>query len=397
MASKIINVTLPGNAGLLIGLMTLFPGAVHAAQWYSESSTRAQSLYDDNIRLTSGAHDAVVGMVLAGTIKTGRRTETTDLHLNGEAALKKYSGEEDLDTNDFDIGIAATHRTERDEFTLNAAIKLDSTLSSEVAGSGLMQARKRRIKKNFALSWTHALSERTSLKLGYNYIDTEYKNSKNSGLVNYTYLVIDSMLSYSLNQKTVLYSTLALSTYKGSDLAKTKTEDLGFMVGINHNFSETFSAGGSIGMRYADTESRLTQKRNDTGYLLSANFKRTFEQMTVDGLFSRNVLPSGGGALLVTDRLSVKAGYRVDERLSLHLESIIYRNASTDEEDKSRDRVFYSIQPRVRWRVARWWLIEGSYRYRRQRYDATGQAADSNAIFLTAKYIWPAKPSAGLW
>ncbi len=377
--------------------MILFPGALNAAQWYSESSTRAQSLYDDNIRLTSGKHDAVVGMVLAGKIKTGRRTETTDVQLNGGAALQKYSGEDDLDTNDFDLGIDATHRTERDEFTVNAAIKLDSTLSSEVASSGLMESRRRRIQKNFALSWTHAISERTSLKLGYSYIDTKYKNRGNSGLVNYTYQVIDSMLSYSLNQKTVLYSTLAYSLYKGSDWAKTKTQDIGFMVGVNHNFSETFSAGGSVGMRYADTESGPTQNESDTGYLLSANIKRTFEQMTIDGLFRRNVLPSGGGALLVTDKLSVKAAYRIDERRSLHLETTAYRNASTDENDKSRDRVFYSIQPKVRWRVARWWLIEGSYRYRRQRYDASGRTADSNAVFLSARYVWPAKPSAGLW
>ena len=205
------------------------------------------------------------------------------------------------------------------------------------------------------------------------------------------------MLSYSLNQKTKLYSTLTYSSYKGADRAITKTQDLGLMVGINHDFSETFSAGGSIGMRYADTESQSVQKRNDTGYLLSANFKRTFEQITVNGLFNRNVLPSGGGALLVTDKLSVKAGYRIDERLSLHLESIIYRNASTDEDDKSRDRLFYSIQPKVRWKIARWWSIEGSYRYRRQRYDATGRTADSNAIFLSIRHVWPAKPSAGLW
>ena len=377
--------------------MIIFPGALNAAQWYSESSTHAQSLYDDNIRLTSGKHDAVVGMVLAGAIKTGRRTETTDIQLNGGAALQKYSGEDDLDTNDFDLGIDATHRTERDEFTFNAAIKLDSTLSSEVESSGLMEVRRRRIQKNFALSWTHALSERTSLKLGHSYIDTKYKNRENSGLVNYTYQVVDSMLSYSLNQKTVLYSTLVYSLYKGSGLAKTETQDLGFMVGINHSFSETFSAGGSVGMRYADTESRSIQNNNDTGYLLSANIKRTFEQMTIDGLFSRNVLPSGGGALLVTDKLSVTADYWVDERRSLHLETVIHRNASTDEDDKSRDRVFYSIWPKVRWRVARWWLIEGSYRYRYQRYDASGRTADSNAIFLSAKYIWPAKPSAGLW
>ncbi len=386
-----------GGIGLLVGLMSLLPGAVDAAQWYSESSAAAQSLYDDNIRLTSGAHNAVAGMVLAGAINGGRRTETTDVNLSGEAALKKYSGEEDLDTNDFDLGLEVTHRTERDTFVLNGALKLDSTLSSEIESSGLMELRRRRIQKRFALSWTHALSERTSLKLGYSHIDTTYRNRENSGLINYTYQVMESMLSYSLSPKTLLYSTLTYSLYKGEDDARIRTQDLGFMVGANHEFSETFSAGGSVGVRYADTESRFARSTEDAGYLLSADIKRTFERMTVDGRFSRNVLPSGSGALLVTDRLSLRAGYRVDERLSLHLDTVVYRNTSTDEDDKSRDRVFWSVKPRVRWKLARWWLIEGSYRYRRQRYDNTGRTADSNAVFLSARYTWPAKPSAGLW
>ncbi len=388
---------LAGNTGLFVGLMIAFPGAVMAAQWYSQSSTSARSFYDDNVRLTSGDHDAVVGMVLSGKIKTGRRTETTDVSFNGRAASTKYSGEDDLDTNDFDVGVDTVHRTEHDKFAFNMAIKLDSTLTSEVESSGLMQSRKRRTKKNLALAWTRTLSERTSLKLSYSYQDTDYKNAKNSGLTSYTYQMIETMLSHSLSQKTVLTSTLTTSLYKVESAIKTKTKDAGFMVGINHGFSETFSAGAGIGMRYAETLSRSTKKENDTGYLLSAYAKRTFEQMTIDGLFSRDVQPSGSGALLVTDKLTVDAAYQLDERLSLHLKSSIYRNSSTDEDDDSRDRVFFSIQPKVRWKIARWWLIEGSYRYRRQRYDATGRTADSNAIFLSIRHVWPAKPSAGLW
>jgi len=400
MANKIVNAIRPGNLGIYIGLVISFPGMVNAAQWYSESSARVRSLYDDNIRLTSRDHDAVVGMVLAGTIKAGRRTEATDINLNGEAALRKYSGEDDLNTNDFDFGIDVTHRTERDKFIINAAVKLDSTLTSELQSSGLMHSRRRRIKKNFALSWIRSLSERTSLKLGYSHIDTKYRNSRNTGLSNYTYQVVEAMLSYALNQKTVLSSTLTSSLYKGQSSSRTKTRDLGFMVGINHKFSETFSAGAGVGLRYADTEYKtalLDDDNTDTGYLLSANIKRSYERTTIDGVFSRSVQPSGSGALLVTDKLTAEVDYKIDERLSLQLASKVYRNSSTDEDDESRDRTFFSIQPKIRWKAARWWRIEGSYRYRRQRYESTGRSADSNAIFLTARYVWPAKPSAGLW
>ena len=400
MASKAVNTMQPDKLAVLIGLAISFPCAVSGAQWYSESSASLRSVYDDNIRLTSREHDTVVGMVLAGTMKAGRRTETNNINLKGGVKLNTYSGEDDLDTNDFDFGVDASHRTERDKFTASAAIKLDSTLTSELQSSGLMHSRKRRVKKNFALAWTRSLSERTSLKLGYSHIDTKYRNARNTGLSNYTYQIVDAMLTYSLNKKTVVSSVLTSSLYKGSNRVKTKTRDLGFTVGIKHNFSETFSAGAGVGVRYSDTEykmARLNRDNNDTGFLLNANLKRSFERTTISGAFSRNVKPSGSGALLITDSLSAEVNYQVDERLSVHLASEIYRNASTDEDDESHDRVFFSIQPKVRWKMARWWRIEGSYRYRRQRYDSSGQSADSNAVFLTAKYIWPSKPAAGLW
>ena len=399
MAKGGINAMLPRNLGLIIGLAVVFPGVVNAAQWYSESSARARSVFDNNIRLTSKDHNAVVGMELTGTIKAGRRTEATDVNFNGEAGLKKYSGEDNLDTNDLDLGVDATHRTERDQFTFNAAVKLDSTLTSEIQSSGLMQSRKRRIQKNFALFWTRSLSERTSLKLGYSHIDTEYKNAKYTGLSNYTYQVIEAMLTHALNQKMRISLVLSPSLYKGSNVIKIKTRDLGFKVHINYDFTETFSAGGGVGVRYSNTEHKSTlvdYENNDSGFILNANIKRTFEQMIVDGLFSRNVRPSGSGDLLLTDILSAKVNYEVGPRLNLILASAVYRNSSTDEDDESRDRIYFTFQPQVRWKMTRRWLVEGSYRYRYQRYESSGLRADSNAIFLSVKYVWPSKPATGL-
>jgi len=400
MPCRIVHVARPKNLGIFIGLAIAFPCAVNAAQWYSESSARLRSAYDDNIRLTSGDHNAVVGMILAGTIKAGQRTETSNIKLKGGVALKKYSGEKGLDTNNFDLGVDVTHRTERNKFTLTTAVKLDSTLTSEIQSSGWMWAHKRRIKKNFALSWTHSLSERASLKLGYSHINTDYKNAKNTNLSNYTYQSLEATLSYALSQKTVVSSTLTSSLYKGSNRTKTEVQDFGVSVGITHNFSEKFSAGGGVGVRYSDTEyttSRIDDHNTDTGFLLNANVKRIFERTMINGLFSRSVLPSGAGALLITDKLSVEIDYRVDERLSLNLVSTAYQNSSADEDNKFYDRIYYSIQPKIRWKIARRWLIEGSYRYRYQRYDTGDLTADSNAIYLSAKYIWPSKPSSGLW
>ncbi len=400
MAGRIINVVRPNNLGIFIGLAIAFPGAVNAAQWYSESSARLRNAYDDNIRLTSRDHNSVVGMTLAGTIKAGRRTETSDVNLKGGVALKKYSGEDGLNTNNFDLGVNAAHRTQRNEFTLITAVKLDSTLTSEIQSSGLMWAHKRRIKKNFALSWTHFLSERTSLKLGYSHTDTDYKNAKNTGLSNYTYQSMDAMLLYSLNNKTVVSSTLTSSLYKGSNRTKTEIQDLGILIGIKHNFSETFSASAGAGVRYSTTEyktSKIGGHNTDTGFLLNANVRRIFERTMVNGLVSRSVLPSGSGTLLITDQLSLEADYQVDERLSLNLVTAVYRNSSADEDNKFYDRIYYSIQPKIRWKIAHRWLVEGSYRYRYQRYDASDLAADSNAIFLSVKYVWPSKPSSGLW
>ena len=119
--------------------------------------------------------------------------------------------------------------------------------------------------------------------------------------------------------------------------------------------------------------------------------KRSFEKATISGEFSHNLQPSGRGTLLQTDKLIVGVDYKLSERLSWHLLSKLYRNESVDENDSSHDREYFSVEPKLRWKVSRWWHIEGSYRYRRQKHKSRS-SVDSNAVFISAKHVWPSKP-----
>ena len=257
MGMRIINAVLPSSLGIIIGLMLVIPGVVSAAQWYSESSARIRGVYDDNIRLSRLDHDDTTGTILTGEIKGGRRTEVTDIKLKGKVDIKNYPGDSDLDTNNTDLGLDATHRTERDQFNLNIGLVLDSTLTSEIETSGLTQRQKRRVRKIFASSWTRSLTERTALKLGLSHTDTKYKDIEFSGLSDYKYLVIETTLSHALDQKTQVAASFTSSRYKSSNASDTRIRDYGFTLGVNRNFTETFSAGAAVGLRYAKTKYEL--------------------------------------------------------------------------------------------------------------------------------------------
>ncbi|HEC17399.1 MAG TPA: hypothetical protein ENI99_12630 [Sedimenticola sp.] len=391
---KAASAVSPGRACILIGLMVSLPGAISAAQWYSESSVRIRGVYDDNIRLSRRYGEDVTGSILSGRMKAGRRTEITDINLSGSLDLKRYSGDDSLDTNNGEIEVDLSHRTERNQFGLNAGLVLDSTLTSELESSGRTQASKRRIRKTFAPSWTHTLSERTALTLSYTHVDTKYRDARLTGLYDYKYLVLGTTLTHRLNQKTQVAASLNASLYKASNRVDSRTRDIGLTLGVSRDFSENFRAGIAAGMRYSETKYKLAggdEENSDSGYLLNANMERSFEQAAIRGEFSHLVQPSGAGALLVSDRLILEADYKLSERLSWHLVSRVYRNSAADEKDSSQDRTYLLIEPKVRWRVTRRWDVEGSFRYRRQKRKSEG-TVDSNAVFVSVRHAWPSRP-----
>ncbi len=91
--------------------------------------------------------------------------------------------------------------------------------------------------------------------------------------------------------------------------------------------------------------------------------------------------------------------HRFSERLTFLFDTVVFRNETNNNSFNrinDEERTYLSVDPRLRWRLTRWWDIIGAYRYRYQKYDERDDSASSNAVFLTVSYRWP-RESVAKW
>ena len=95
------------------------------------------------------------------------------------------------------------------------------------------------------------------------------------------------------------------------------------------------------------------------GYSLSASVDYELSELTTLGAsFSRQIEPTSSGSPLQRNRFEVNARHQFQPRLSGSLRAFFQLESNpTDDPAASRDRDFFSIEPRLTWMVAEDWEI----------------------------------------
>ncbi len=369
-------------AALLIGL--LGASGSQAEQWYVEPRADLYNFYDDNVGMDIADPVSSAGFLLTGHVKTGRRTENTDIGILSTATRRQYFSDANRNTTDFFFDATGVRRIERDRFALNARLDLDSSLTSELSGSGRIQDRKRRTSWLVAPSWQRQLSEITALRFDASYRDVAYDDGLSSGLFDYKYWTLGTQITQGLSETTQVIGRLSFDHFE-SDLSATESDTLGLLAGITHAFSEDWTATVLLGLRRAEQQTSGTDNAS-TGSLFDVSLNRKFEVGSLRFGLSRDLSPSGSGGVLETTRLSVVWKRPVTARLTGNLDILAYRNNEADGTGSPNDRKYYSVAPSLQYRLDRDWSLTGGYRYRYQKYDNNSDGADSNLVFLNIVY-----------
>ncbi len=394
----------PGRTTLLIVLCFLsimsFSHTLPAAEWSLQPSLSLKAEYNDNIRLTTGPHDSVTGRTVSPQINFGRATETSQVNLRMLLNFTSYSGDEVNDLDEQILVLSSRFRTtERTTWRLDGRYRRDNLFrtididSEEETGEGddtdigLVDVKVRRNRLTLRPSWTHQLTERSSLRLGYRLTDVSYSEAAGTGLVDYERHLVESIFSHKITVKDDFTVTGSVSRYRAPD-TDTETDNTQILVGIRHAFSETAQGRLSAGFRET-VETRGTADDRSSGVVWEAGLRQRSELTTLDGVFRRSVSPSGAGSSVESNQLRVKLRRKVSPKLSFLLRAKFFRNKALEGSTTGVNRRYYVIEPGLRWRWTREWFIYGSYRYRRQKYDDQAEAAKSNAVLLGVAYRWP--------
>ncbi len=395
-----------GIASALIGVLliaaSVWPHPSGAGQWYDEPTVSVRLGYDDNVRFTEKNEESSFSQKLSAGTGLGYRTEVTDVKAKVRLDLIRYSQESDLDTDDQYLDLNAKHRSGLNLFGLDGKFIRDTSRTSELETTGRVRKSKRRHSGFLTPSWLRTLDERNSLQLAYTYNKVIYDDSDQTGLLDYRSHAARGSLFHVLDELTQLSATLTYTHYKVRD-TNSKANDYGIQVGASRAFSETLDASLAVGGRATTSEARneFGNRVSDTnyGFLLNASLEKRFERTTLKGRALRELRPTGSGRLIDSRSVGVDLRHRLSERLTFFLDTVVFRNETNNNSfnrDNDEQRTYLSVQPRLRWRLTRWWDIVGSYRYRYQKYDERSDSADSNAFFVYVTYNWP-RESVARW
>ncbi len=376
----------------LVGLLAC--QGVAADQWFVEPSAKLEAFYDDNVRLSAARPQSSFAGLARALVKAGLSTEVTRVGLRADLSARRYSQVAELDRTDGAVGLMAKRQLERHRVGLDASFDYDSTLTSEVQTSGLVQVNKRRSKWFVSPSWEYSLSPRAQLDLVLSYQDVTYEDVELIPLFDYRFARAGLTASYTLSERTQVFGRLSYDQYEAEQV-KTESDNFGLEAGASYLLSETMSILAYTGVRHSKAEIptlRGVEETDNTGPLFELRLSKRFETGELQLTADRSLLPSSNGTLLDTTGLSLSLDYRLSPAWRFRISAAGYRNRNPDGEVSRNDRDYLAVAPGLERRLSDSLRLGLSYRYRWQSYEVDRDDAVSNAVFLTLNYAAPREP-----
>ncbi len=335
------------------------------------------------------------GMILTPGLDARYRADEATVGLDVKLRSSRYPSDEHLNSDDVFVDASAERRAERNNWRVGFGYAHDSTRYTEVLDTGRVQDNKRRDSIRISPSWLHALSERDSLQATYTFKDVSYTDGESVGLFDYDYHTLSGSFFRQLDVYMRGSVTLYVSDYESPDRG-TEFNNIGIQAGISRAFSPTTEGELSVGVRSTETTIRqvflgvieVVDITTDNGGTINGKLTKRWPQTQLTAQLSRGVEPSGSGFAQLRDRLSIDVVMRLSERLSSSLSILGLRSESLNAGEGGVDRDYYSVAPRLRWRIDPRMRLSAGYRYRYQKYDDQANPATENAVDIKIDYSW---------
>ncbi len=360
-----------------------------AAEWSSQSRVSLLTEYDDNKRLTARAHDSVLGTQLDIKGTLGMQTEKAEINIVPRARFSKYSGEKNLDSNDYFLGLSSLLMTEKTYWHFNVDYVRDTSLASELEDTGLVQTRKTREKILLIPSLIHEFSERTDLKVAINLLRVEYMDAGIVGLVDYNYKATDIAVVTETGDKEELSISLNVSRFEAESDGYKQSDHVSLSAMYRRSLTASLEGEVLIGVRESDFNSEQDGDKN--GVLFKLEINKEYAQTNWGVGLNRTINPVGSGAMVEKDRISAKVSLSMTDRLQTLARLSLLKQKSLIKTLVNEERRYNQFDVQLRWQLTGYWSVQGGYRY---RYNESGRmlnAADSNALMFEFIYLSPDK------
>jgi hypothetical protein len=226
-----------------------------------------------------------------------------------------------------------------------------------------------------------------------------YQNASSLGLVDYQVHNGNAGLSYQPNETNSVKISGIYTKFlapEGNDLV---SDTYGAQLSGSHAFSErtTLTAGGGPRFVSNSVSTGSAPSATATVWVFNANLTTKSERTQIGLDVSREILPSGIGLLIQTDRVGATVSHELTEKITISLSGAAYLVNGILTSGLSRpfsETRYINATPSMTWRLNEWWTVVGSYTYSRRDVEGDNQLGISNAARVMVTYS-PAKWSVG--
>lgn len=368
----------------------------HAAEWSIVPSVGVKGMYNDNLLLTPLPHEATYGYWTSPTAEFAGKTER--LEVSGKVAadfVSYYGGEETSFTNIF-LPLSMRYKTEKDILGFTGGFTRDNTLMSELLNTGVVVRFTQRNQWNASPTWAHSLTEKLSVQSSFQFMDATYEDGLRLGLVNYQLLGGSGGLLYQLTEQDQVQLSGTYTSFNTTNAPfGVRATMPGAMMTVTHAFTESLIGTMFGGPRFISSTTQgpgRDLKAQETVWVYGASLTRQFESGSLQLNAARDIVPSGFGLLIQTDRVTLSGSYKVSEPLTASMDANGYLVTGATQGVSAGsfpEQRYVSLSPKLAWQFLEWWRLEASYTYGWRKVENYFTSATSNAAMLMLTYYPP--------
>lgn len=360
---------------------------VTAQEWRIQPTFDVGVTYDDNIALDPENPESGFGPSARAAVRAQRSTEASRLGLLAGLSLNEFAENSGLSNVAAFVGADGSHLTSRNQFRLNLSLSTQSTLTSEIATTGVRDANGQQYQLDIRPGWTYRLSERSTLGVNAGYTDVFYDGLDDASLSDYRSGYLSFIAGRRLTEIAGLSVVASYGRYE-SQGGENESENVALQLGADYRVSETLSIDGLFGLRrteavFPDTVGRsVTEDSTGPTYSVSIQ-KRLARGGGLNLRALRELIPSGAAEVLDTASLQLGYVYPVNERMAFTFTSRAYRNRQPGGETSTSDRTYADGQLGLSYQIRQGWRVSLRYSHRWQEQDEEQSSAQSNRFTLS--------------
>lgn len=360
-----------------------------AAEWQVMPSVFVGTSYADNPRLLADGGTSTSGAIGEMKASLQRLTERSELTLRPRFTAARYSDDESLDSDDQFVNAGYRWVGERSEWNMDLGLTRDTTLTSELGSTGLVQSNRRHEAGSFTVAPKVTFTERVSGGLQMYLVDNRYIDGELTGLVDYRYTALSLfsqvMLTDAGSALTVTAQGGRLTTegFSGAD-TRNGTLRLGWTFQPWLLWTAALSAGPSI----VETDSA-----SDTGLVFDGEIKRQGDRWSLTANAGRSQSPTGRGVLTRRDEVRLTFNRSLTERLSAN---VVARWSQSEDLLPQQGRTvryqvdYASLGLGANWRLSRDWSVALQLFGNTQDYELATERA--NGYRASLSIVWNGHP-----